>query len=124
MYQVNDLIFTTQIGLSEGFPGSSAGKRICFQCRKPWFDSWVWKISWRWDRLPTSILLGFPSGSVGKESACNKGDLGSIPGLGRSLGGEGMATHSSIIAWRNPMDKGAWQATVHGITKSRTQLID
>ena len=122
MYQVNDLIFTTQIGLSEGFPGSSAGKRICFQCRKPWFDSWVWKISWRWDRLPTSILLGFPSGSVGKESACNKGDLGSIPGLGRSLGGEGMATHSSIIAWRNPMDKGAWQATVHGITKSRTQL--
>ena len=42
---------------------------------------------WRRDRLPTPVLLGFPSGSAGKESACNVGDLGSIPGLGRSLGG-------------------------------------
>ena len=121
---INDLIFTTQIGLSEGFLGSSASKRICFQCGKTCFDSWVWKISWRWDRLPTAILLGFPGGSVGKESACNKGDLGSIPGLGRSLGGEGIATHSSIIAWRNPMDKGAWWAILHGVAKSQTQLSD
>ena len=37
---------------------------------------------------------------------------------------EGMATHSIILAWRNPMEGGAWQATVHGITKSRTQLND
>ena len=35
---------------------------------------------------------------------------------------EGMATHSSILAWRIPMDRGSWQATVHGVTKSRTQL--
>ena len=35
---------------------------------------------------------------------------------------EGMATHSSILAWRIPMDRGAWQATVHGVTKSRTRL--
>ena len=35
---------------------------------------------------------------------------------------EGMATHSSILAWENPMDRGAWQATVHGVTKSWTQL--
>ena len=124
IYQVNDLIFTTQIGLSEGFPGSSAGKRICLQCRKAWFDSWVWKISWRWDSLPTPILLGFPGGLVGKESACNAGDLASIPGLGRSAGREGMATHSSILAWRNPMDKGAWWATLHGVSKSWTQLSD
>ena len=40
--------------------------------------------------------------SAGKESACNAGDLGSIPGLGRSPGEEGMATHSSILAWRLP----------------------
>ena len=45
----------------------------------------------------------------------------------QSLGGEDplenrMATHSSILAWRIPMDRGAWQATVHGLTKSRTQL--
>ena len=37
---------------------------------------------------------------------------------------EGMATHSSILAWRIPMDRGVWQATVHGVTKSRTWLSD
>ena len=41
------------------------------------------KISWRRDRLPTPVFLGFPCGSAGKESACHVGDLGSIPGLGR-----------------------------------------
>ena len=45
------------------------------------------KIRWRRDRLPTPVFLGFPGGSDGKESACNVGDLGSIPGLGRSPGG-------------------------------------
>ena len=45
--------------------------------------------------------MGFPGGSAGKESACNAGDLGWIPGLGRSPG-EGTATHSSILAWRIP----------------------
>ena len=45
--------------------------------------------------------LGFPGGSDGKESTCNVGDPGSIPGLGRSLG-EGMATHSTILAWKIP----------------------
>ena len=48
-------------------------------------------------------------GSAGKESARNAGDLGSIPGLGRSPGErKGKATHSSILAWRIPMDKGGW----------------
>ena len=55
-------------------------------------------------------------GSDGKESSCNAGDLGSIPGLGRSLE-EDMATHSTILAWRIPMDRGAWWATVYGIAK-------
>ena len=50
------------------------------------FDSWVRKIFWRRDRLPTPVFLGFPGGSAGKESARNAGDLGSIPGLGRSPG--------------------------------------
>ena len=49
-------------------------------------DSWVGKIHWRRDRLPTAVFLGFPCGSAGKESACNVRDLGSIPGLGRSSG--------------------------------------
>ena len=52
----------------------------------PVFYSWVRKVPWRRDRLPTPVFLGFPGGSVGKESACNVGDLGSIPGLGRSPG--------------------------------------
>ena len=101
--------------------------------------------------------LCFPSNSAGKESTCNAGDPGWIPGSGRfpregigyplqyslaslvaqmvknvparwetwvwSLGWEdpleeGMATHSSIIAWRIPMDRGAWWATVHEVAKS------
>ena len=69
--------------------------------------------------------LGFPGGSDGKESACNVGDLGSIPGFGRSPGGgQDMATPSSIIDWRIPMDRGDWQATVQRVAKSRTQLND
>ena len=69
-----------------GFLGSSAGKEFACNNRRPWFDSWVGKICWRWDRLPTPIFLGFPGGSAGKESACNAGDLGLNPALGRSPG--------------------------------------
>ena len=68
---------------------------------------------------PTQVFLGFPAGSDGKESACNVGDLASISRLGRFPKGR-HATHSSILAWRIPMDGEDWQATVHGITKSRT----
>ena len=59
---------------------------------------------------------GFPGSSAGKESACNAGDSGLIPGPGRSHGGE----YSSILAWRTPTDREAWWATVHGVMKSRT----
>ena len=58
-------------------------------------------IVWRKDRLPTPVFLGFPHGSDGKESACNAGDLGLIPG-GEGPLEEAMATHSSIFAWRIP----------------------
>ena len=100
-----------------------------------------------------------PSSSAGKESTCNAGDPGSIPGLGRSPGEEigyplqyswasltaqmvknpsamqetwvrsldweslleeGMVTHSSILAWKIPMGRGAWRVTVLGVAKSRT----
>ena len=116
--------------------------------RRPGFNPWVGKISWRREWLPTPVFLpgelhaqrsllgysswnhkesdtteiqialfAFPRGSVGKESACNAGDPG--------LGGEdplekGMATHSSILAWRIPWteESGGLQST--GLQKSQT----
>ena len=54
------------------------------------------------DKLPTPVFLGFPSGSAGKESACNAGDLGSIPGGWEEPLEKGKATHSGILAWRIP----------------------
>ena len=62
-------------------------------------ETWVGKICWRRDRLPTPIFLGFPCSSAGKESAHNVGDPGSIPGMGKSLE-KGKVTHSSSLAWR------------------------
>ena len=61
-------------------------QRIRLQYRRPHFNSWVGKIPWRRDRLPTPVFWGFPCGSAGKESTCNVRDLGSIPGLGRCRG--------------------------------------
>jgi len=87
--------------------------------QRPQFVSWVRKILWRKDRLPTPVFLGFPGGSDGQESACNVGDLGSITGLGRSPGeGNGYPLQYSFL--RNPMDRGTWQVTVHGIAKNQT----
>ena len=72
--------------------------RICLQCRRPQFNSWVRKIPWRRDKLLTSVFLGFPGCSDSKQSARNVGDLGSIPGSP----GEENGIHSSILAWRIP----------------------
>ena len=66
-------------------------------------------------------MEGFPGGSEVKTSACNAGDLGSIPGLGRSPG-EGNGSSLQYSCLENPMDGGAWWATVHGVAKSQTQL--
>ena len=79
-------------------------------------DSWVGKIHQRKDRLPTPGFLGFPGSSAGRESACNVGDPGSTPGLGRSPGGgKGHPLqHSGLetsVGW-----------VVHGVTKSWTRL--
>ena len=64
-------------------------------------------------------ILGFPGSSAGKESACNAGDLSSIPGLGRSPG-EGKGYPLQYSGLKNSMDRGAWSATVHCVTKSWT----
>ena len=61
--------------------------------------------------------LDFPSGSDFKESACNAEDLGSVSGLGRSPG-EGNGNPLQYSCLENPMDRGAWQAIVHGIAES------
>ena len=65
--------------------------------------------------------MGFPGGLHGKESGCNAGDLDLIPGLGRSTGeGNGYSFQCSCL--ENPLDRGAWWATVHVVIKSQTRL--
>ena len=70
-----------------------------------------------------SVLISFPGGSDGKESACNTGDPCLIPGSGRSSG-EGNGNPLQYSCLENFMDRGAWQATVHGVAKGQTQLSD
>ena len=65
-------------------------------------------------------MRGFPGSSKGKESACNAGDLGSIAQLGRSFG-EGNGYPFQYSCLENSMDRGAWQATVHGVTKNQSK---
>ena len=91
-------------------------KRICLQFRRPRFNCWVGKIPWRrewltwlsnWHTFDNINQMGFPHSSVDKESACNSGDPGSIPGSGRSPGeGNGNPLQHSCL--ENPMDRGAW----------------
>ena len=65
--------------------------------------------------------MSFPGGSEVRAFACKAGDPGSIPGSGRSPG-EGNGNPLQYSCLENPMDRGAWWATVHGVAKSRTQL--
>ena len=74
--------------------------------------------------MEVELRLGFPDGSSGKQSACSAGaagDAGSIPGSGRSPGG-GYGNPLQYSCLENPMDRGAWQATVHRVAKSQTWL--
>ena len=110
-----------------GFPKSSV-RRICLLCRRLRLDSWVRKICWRRERLPTSPFLDSPCDSADKESTCNAGNPGTIPGSGRSAG-EGIGyplqySWASLVAqllknppamretwvqslgWEDPLEKG------------------
>ena len=71
----------------------------------------------------TLYYHGFPGGSKGKASACDAEDPGLIPGSGR-YPGEGNNNPLQYSCLENPMDRGAWWATVHGVTKSQTRLSD
>ena len=78
------------------------------QLKTPNKDKKIWRIAW----------LGFLGGSDNKESACNAGDPGSIPGLGRFPGeGNGYPVQYSYL--ENPMNRRAWWATVHGVERAR-----
>ena len=70
------------------------------------------------------LVMGFlVAQTVKKKSACNAGDLGSTLDWEDPLE-EGMVTHSSILAWRIPMDRRAWEATAHGVAESQAWLRD
>ena len=86
--------------------------------REEWSEEGCWSVLLNF--TSPLLRLGFPGGSDGKESTCNVGDWGLMPGLGRSPGeGNDYLLHSGL---ENSMDRKAWQATVHRVTKSRTQL--
>ena len=100
------------------FLDSSVGKESTCNAGDPGLILELGKIRWRRHRLPTSIFLGFPFGSAGKESACNDRDLRSTPGLKRSPGEvKGYPLQYSCL--ENSMD-----CRVHGVAKSRTRLND
>ena len=83
------------------------------------YSPWGHKESERTERL--SLFGGFPGSSVSKESACDAGDGGLIPGLGR-LPEEGNDNLLQYSCLENPMDRGAWQATDHGVTRAGHDL--
>ena len=76
-----------------------------------------WEVPWRRDRLPTPVLLGFPGSLACKESTCNVGYPGSIPGLGRSGEGNGYFLQYSGL-------EQSMNCIVHSVAKSWTQLSD
>ena len=97
-----NLKFVTSL-LKQGFPDHSVGKESTCNVGDP-FYSWVGKIHWGRDMLPTTVFLGFPCGSAGKESTCIVGDLDLIPGLGR-------------FPWRRESwpTPGFWTGEFHGL---------
>ena len=110
-------------------PSRAPGTLICIRCLQkfksdrllsvPRIIRWL-KYGW------INPFWGFPGGLDGKESALNAGDPGSIPGSGRSPG-EGNGNPLQYSCLENPMDRGAWQAAVHGVQgvqKSQTYLSD
>ena len=96
-------------------PGESQGRGSLVGCRL-----WGRTESDTTEATQQQQQQGFPGGSDGKESACDAGDLGLIPGSGRRPGG-GNGHPLQYSCLENPIDGGAWWATVHGVTKSWTR---
>jgi len=102
---------------SSGFLSSSPGSRKC-EGAEPSFCANPWPQT----SALTSDLRGFPGSSVSKESACSAGDQGLIPGSGRSPG-EGNGNPLQYSCLENPMNRGAWQPTVHEVTRMGHNLV-
>ena len=149
LYTLKGLLGKYMENMSEiGLPWYLSWQRIRLQCRRPWFDSWVGKICWRRDGLPTPVswpgefnelcslwgrkapdmtvwllLRASQVALVVKNlpTMQETRDAGSLPGLGRSPGlGNGNPLQHSCLG--NAMNRGAWRATVHGAIKSWTQV--
>ena len=103
------------------FPSSSQWRLLPRGCSLP-TDAWFLPFGYWFSKVNKRRVIkhkGFLGGSDGKESACNVEDLGSIPALGR-FPGEGNGNPIQHSDLENSMDRGAWQATVNGVTKSQT----
>ena len=109
-----------QLSTSLFWPGKFHRQRRLAACSS---RSRICKESDMTNQLSLSLHKNFPGGSDGKVSAYNVGDLGSIPGLGKSHG-EGNGNPLQDYCLENPMNRRAWQATVLGVPKSWTQLSD
>ena len=83
----------------------------------------LYKNTQRGHTPPSALITGFSGGSVGKNPPTSAGDGGLILGLGRSLGG-GNGNPLQYSCLGNPMDRGAWRVTVHGVSESHTRLSD
>ena len=101
------------------FPSGSAGLGACYWAAGPPYRLWIFSfVLHHFSLLSSFSSYGFLGGSEGKESACNSGDPDLIPGSGRSPEeGKGYPLQYSCL--ENLMDRGAWQATVHGVAKSQ-----
>ena len=93
------------------------GMRFYFYC-----SLFIVSLSLGLEKLLVTGSEGFPGGSGGKESACNAGDVGLIPGSGRSPGG-GNGNSLQYSCLENPIDRGVWWAIVHGVTESDTTEV-
>ena len=110
-------MLSNQMVCIDCFLGSSAGKESTYNAG----DLGSISRSWRSAGEGIGYCLQYLGDSDGKESACNAGNLGLIPGLGRSPG-EGNSYPLQYSGLENSMDRGAWQATVHGVAKNWTWL--
>ena len=115
---------------SERSPGEGNGNPFQYTCLGNPMDRGVWQVAVHGvarvghnlvTKPPPWVYLGLLWWLIGKESACNAGDAGSILGLGRSPGG-GHGNSLQYFCLENPIDRGAWRARVHGVVKSQTRL--